>query len=105
MSIITRYFFRRTIRNHRNNLINKIIRCKEELNKWNDIPLSWQLGNLCDIWHPETKGVMGTNGRPQAMLKDFAMQIMMTPNNDEAIERFAKSLPEWDQYYIKKVNV
>ncbi len=80
-------------RHEKNSLINRITKCKDELNKWNDIPISWQLENLCTIW--EGKKCIGSNGRPQVMHKSFAINIQMVNNNAEAIMEFAKSLPEW----------
>ncbi len=78
-------------------LINKIYQCKEELDKNSDIPISWQLQTLGDIWHPELKGSIGTNGRPEVMFKWFAIEIQTC--ND--VEEFAKSLPEWQVYKDK----
>lgn len=87
------FFEKRKIKKVNRELVNKIYQCKAELDKWSDIPISWQLQTLGDIWHPELKGSLGSNGRPEVMFKDFAIQIQMCRD----VEKFARSLPEWQK--------
>ena len=62
-------------------LIRKVKECKEHMNKWNDIPLSMQLGSLAKIWEPDCE-------EDETMVEEFAIKLQLIKNNPQAIKDF-----------------